>query len=265
MDDDRLQRECYEIVSKLLKRYSWNLLTIEELVTEVLAQVRSENPVEPRSLQTVALTLYSIRLFQACSSSGVEREQGFQEVGTYLFQAINQRPYAPAIGHELVSDALKRSWQGLSQCQAPATFLRFCLYRLRHAETAFWRAQQQLDEHEPWPEELPDEGQWGRKASTAAFIYEETFPTVDDDQCTQLHEKVLQQFAGLYQRFPRAKDQLTAVFWYYFVGLSTEEIAKRVDKGVEQVHVLLSRGRDKLRTDEEFVTLLFDFRENCKD
>ena len=264
MGDDGLRGECHKIVDQLLRRYRWSLLTAEEFVDKLFARAQLEQVTQESHCKNLALNIYSATLHSVCTSPGRDLEKGFREVGYYLFSAIGKDYHADEIKEIIVADALARIWIQIDTCQSPGTFIRFCLYGLQHAKTEYIREQLRLNRGESWPEGRIDDSD-ETNLIDSALIQSGNLPEIDIGECIELRKKILNQFAKLYQRFPRAKRQLEALFYYYFVELGTEEIAHRLETTVNEVYVLLSRGRKHLRTVDEFMELLQAFRANCKD
>lgn len=63
-------------------------------------------------------------------------------------------------------------------------------------------------------------------------------------------------FQELFKRFPKAQRQLLAVYYVYYMNLDREAVADKLATTTKNLDVLLSRGREKLKTDEDFVSLL---------
>lgn len=137
MDESTLWQQCYQIAEKLLNQFNWSLLSVNEFADYLFAQAQQTGIREKDRLRELAMSYYSTILYSACNQQGVSRERGFREVANYLF-AICYRSHITE-ANEIVSDALVRIWSQLERCQSPQAFLRFCLYRLRHAETAYSR------------------------------------------------------------------------------------------------------------------------------
>ena len=263
MGADPLHEECRQVASKLLSRFGWSLLTETELTDKLLERVRLEQVIGVGKLPNLALNIYSTTLYDACTSDGFKREQGFKEVGNYLFRAISNH-YPKEIGETIVFDALVRIWQGIDTCQSPGTFIRFCLYRLQNASTDYLRGQARLDKAEALPEENthdPDE----TPSVPPALVQAENLPEIDIDECGKLRQQIYDEFMKLYQKYPKAKQQLTVIYHVYLMELNVKEVAEKLGTTSKRIHELLSLGRGRVRADLEFVSLLRTFRENCKD
>lgn len=263
MGADPLYEECRQVANKLLRRFDWSLLTETELTDKLLERVRLEQVIGVGKLPDLALNIYSATLYDACTSDGFKREQGFKEVANYLFRAISNH-YPKEIGETIVFDALVRIWQGIDTCQSPGTFIRFCLYRLQNATTAYLREQARLDKAETLPEENTEDLDEASQVPSA-LIQAENLPEIAIDECQKLRVKIYDEFAKLYQKYPKAKGQLAVVFQHYLMDLSVKEVAEKLGTTSKRIHELLSLGRGRVGGDLEFVHLLRRFRENCKD
>lgn len=241
----------------LLNRYSWSLVTEDELVEQMLAASKDDKTTNSENPKKLALTLYSSILYAAFTRDEDKFEQSHSEILRYLSGVIARSYQDPEVKKSILQDALARIWVQREQVKSPETFIRFCLFRLQHAKTAYEREVARRAKHESLEDDLENE-------KPQSLIVEEQFEQVNEDECTQLRKSILKRYDELYQKFSRAQRNLRIVFNYYFDRRTSAEIAKLYEVTVEQVHVILARGREKLCSDALLMQLLLKFRENCK-
>ncbi|MEZ4710937.1 MAG: hypothetical protein R3A44_27310 [Caldilineaceae bacterium] len=256
---EQLFEMCREIVQELATSYRWTLLPQNEIARRVFEDARQEASPAPHQVKNLAINIYSTALHDACMDRA-QQEKAFKELADYLYRRLGNRYSEVAEYAAIVQDALVRIWEEFAQCHAPGTFIRFCEYRLLHAETAYQRARRRAKRFDPLPETDAQETQLH-----AEMWREPHNLTANHNECLELRVRILKRFDELYQKLTRARQQLEAVFTFYFRGISGAEAAKQFGTTSSGFYVLLHRGRSKLQNDDDFMELLREFVTNCKD
>ena len=132
-------------------------------------------------------------------------------------------------------------YQNIHTCRDSAAFLKFAIYQLL---TAFHRLT-------PRREEPSLEGLLEAPDEVEAAV---ELPGDGSDPEAEVEERqtaagFLQWLRGVIEANPRARNQLLAVAMKYLEGWDDEEIAGALGTTVANVHVLRSRGLEKLRAE----------------
>lgn len=262
MSDDLLYSKCQRVIHDLLGKYAWKLLKEEEWVGRLYARALAEQVQTVAQLEKLAVNIYALELFDACGSTGERCERGFREISKFLFRlASGLYGDLDAEAHEIiVQDALARIYVGLGKCKSPGAFLLFCQLRLQHAVDAYRREQKRWNKQDPLPDDEDEDTKTKKE-----LIQPANLPEVSLQDCVELRKQELRRFQELFQRFPKAQRQLLAVYYVYYMKLDREAVVDKLATTTKNLDVLLSRGRVKLGTDEEFVSLLRTIAANCKD
>jgi len=212
---------CQAAARRLIADLDWRLLAEAEFTARAAATL-AERP-EMTPLQACQ-HVYAATLYAACQD-GRRQEQAYAELYDYLYRIACHR--RPELAEDASQEAIELIFRQIHTCREPGAFLCFAWYKLL-------QAIQRLSPHrwqreEPWPD---DDLPWHPPDESAS-----------DDRTERLWDCVRE----IWERHPRARDQLRTVLWKHFDGLSIEEIAGRLQKTPDQVYVLGSRGIAKLR------------------
>jgi DNA-directed RNA polymerase specialized sigma24 family protein len=226
---------CRQIVRQVLARYAWTLVSYEALVQEVLICLEADEAAEP---WPATINVYCRHLYIACTGSeGPDRqERGFIELHRYLydrsFREVQDIPVD--LREEAVNETLFRIWQKLDHYRKPSAFLSNATFEL-------------LNVIRPW---------WSRQLVAVPLdtIAEKTVSDSQGDIAARMIDQEMQEavkrcFDDTLRRYPRARQQLEAVWLKFIVQLDDTAISDCIGKSIASVHVLRSRGLSHLRRD----------------
>jgi RNA polymerase sigma factor (sigma-70 family) len=259
---DAFTESCRQTASKVLQRYNWTLLSKDELTQQLVERVQPGMQTGD-GIERAARTLCSVALYHACHHSDpTVHGKAFTDLSNYLYDfAYRAQGYDPETAADLTQSSLEEIWQRKADCQAPETFLRFCIYCLLHARTNYQRQQNR----NPMDESLSiSEREDGGENLASAKADPNTQMPEEIALCTELYERLAHSFGRVQKSRKRAERQFEVLYQSHVVGLSDQEIAEQLQVTVEQVYVWKSRGRKILCGDAEFVALLSEVMTNCK-
>jgi DNA-directed RNA polymerase specialized sigma24 family protein len=223
-----LGSSCLAAAHELIAAFGWRLLSETELAARAVATLAVQPELTPRQ---VCLNVYSRALYDACRD-GRRQDQAYQELHYYLHRMACRR--RADLADDAAQEAIELIFRQIHTCREPGAFLSFAWYKLLHAirrlSPDHEEAELPTDDLFPWmplDELLPA----GEQAAIGGERVDDLW------RCTRL----------IWQKQPRSHNQLRAVYWKYFDGLSDEEIAELLQTTVELVYVLRSRGLVKLR------------------
>ncbi|NJN17623.1 MAG: RNA polymerase sigma factor [Oscillochloris sp.] len=244
---ETLAEHCKSGVARVLRRYDWCLLAPEELSRRTLAIVQAGAISDP---WVAAVHVYCQCLYSACCNEhdSDRQNRAFLELQQYLFEysfrlAVDI-PYEIRIDY--VNEALFRIWQKRDSYRKPEAFLANAGMELRNVVRSWWMRRRYRQQNPPWQQ-------------PATVLDGQHEP--DDPAAAELFEHVMQEefarrvrtcFHEALQRSPRARQQLEAVWLKYIAGYDDETISRYLDKPVASIHVLRSRGLNRLRADPEW-------------
>lgn len=219
-----VQRACREAVRALMQQYQWRLLSEFDLTARILPTIPTN--ASQQEISGAVKHHYALALYEACSSSGSSREQGYTELHRYLLRLAYR--FWPGHPEDFYDDVAQRAllivFEKISTCEFPAAFFTFARYKLLQANKEEIRARRPEENHP---------------------LDDDFFPSADDsfinEEQTQL---LLEAIAAL-----KNEQEQLAVFYRYFAGLSDKEIAARLGIKPGYVAVLRSRALKKLRRD----------------
>jgi RNA polymerase sigma factor (sigma-70 family) len=125
-----LRAECQRVVHTLTERYSWSLLSEDDLVELSLPLATAAPMVK---LELLVIQAYTVALYQACRQAADEdqREVAYTDLFRYLYRvSFNRRP---EIAEDVVQRALMLIYEQIERCQHPVAFLAFAMYKLKDA------------------------------------------------------------------------------------------------------------------------------------
>jgi RNA polymerase sigma factor (sigma-70 family) len=211
---------CRKAVRELAGRFGWQLLPEDEFAPRCFKVMTEKPAMTPKQ---ACLYVYSQVLYDACQDAR-QQEQAYFELHYYLHRiACRCRPDVAA---DATQEALRLIFEQIHTCRNPRAFLRFAQFKLLQAIKS-------VERRRGWEEEFPEDGK--------------PLKLISEDPDLPSDEDLLHCIRHVLETHPRARDQLRAVLWKYFDELSDEEIARRMGKSPAQVHVLRSRGMEKLR------------------
>jgi RNA polymerase sigma factor (sigma-70 family) len=244
-----LEQRCRQAADALIERHRWQLLDREELARRALGYLRAGVAADPRRAATYT---YSQALYTACSGiQGPERQNlAYTELFHYLYDSAYRR--YPSVCDDATQRALERIYTSFRQCRQPGAFFAFALYQLMNAAKALRRQQARqpqsldtpLDEgDETLGELLPDQG----RADPAAAVI-----------AGELRARFERLAAEFQRRYPRASQQLAALWLKHVEGLDDAAIGSRLGKPVHSVYVLRFRAIEKLRAEPDWRDLAIE-------
>ncbi|MGH2388927.1 MAG: RNA polymerase sigma factor [Chloroflexota bacterium] len=231
------QQRCSEAVERLLARFGWRLLTPSAFALRTYAYLRAGIASDPHRAATYT---YSQALYVACSGAeGAARQNlAYSELFRYLsYRAARQYP---DIRDDAVQSALTRTFAGFARCRRPETFFAFALQQLTDAA----RPPRRQGAGQVRSLDAPI----GEGAATLADL----LPDLDradpvEQAITREQDARLRRMADEFRRnYPRARDQMAALWLKYVDGLSDVEISRRLGKSINNIYVLRSRAIAKL-------------------
>jgi len=243
---DERDLTCREAADGLIVRHGWKLLDPEDLAARSLGLLAANLASTPAR---AVLHAYTLALYTACAGGeGVSRrEQAYVELHRYLYEIARWRYAADA--DELAQVALEMTFVGFVRCREPGAFLRYAIYQLQDAARALHRERGR-------PVDSLDRTLGSERGTFGAMLIDASQP----DPCeTVVRDDLRARFvacaAACERRHPRAGLQLRAVWLKYLGNLDDRSISTQIDKPVNLVHVLRSRGMRLLREQPEFRAL----------
>ncbi len=202
-----------------------------------------------------AVNVYCHCLYLACRGDDgpARQERAFLELQRYLFE-LSFREVAdlpPDLRQEQVNETLLRVWKRIPVYHKPGAFLALAAMELRNVMRPWW-ARPANRERQPWEmpptsiEQAPEQPDGGGDDPDSRAISEE------------LTRQVRDCFDDMLRRYPRARQQLEAVWLKYIGGLSDKAIGEYLEKPIANVHVLRSRGLSRLRAEPSWQQLAKD-------
>jgi RNA polymerase sigma factor (sigma-70 family) len=237
---------CQQIADTCMKRYTWELLDLEEFSRRVCGRLAREPELDARC---VAVQVYTEALYYACSGTeGRQRqERGYIELHAYL-SICAARSYSD-VGADATQLAIEKVYRAFDRCRHPDAFLAFALQKLRDACRAelrqVRRELQSLDVFDT------DEG---KLVGNQRLAMQQADPS-EDVLRHELRQEVAQCGQEFLQRHPRASQQLEVLWMKYIDGIDDREISRRLGKPVSSIYVLRARGIAKLRHDSSWLRL----------
>lgn len=223
---------CHQLAQRLSTRYGWQLLSVDMLVERTLAA----RPVAwtAANLQKAMIDCYAGVLYQACRQSDHpgQREAGYREL--YRLLMGSARKARPDQATERLEEAAQRAlvlvFEQIANCQQPATFLAFALYKLRQA---FTEADRQTAKPIVPLDETVEQGELAQRAT-------DLWQAAEAQRARQ--EQVQAALATLGDE--RVKQVIVLKF---LEGWSDQEIAQQLAITDNHVRVLRNRGLAHLR------------------
>jgi len=231
--ENDVREECRQIVIRVMERFGWQLLSVDEFARRTAASVMRGEVTDP---WRAAINVYCQCLYGACrGDEGRERQDlGFTELHRYLYGLSFRESVdlAPDVRAEAVNETLLRIWKKLDRYHTPGAFLAIAALELRNVLRPLWTRPAVAQ-----PLELLD----ARQMAAEDGDPEQSAMRAD------LRQQVRACFDEVLRRQPRARRQLEAVWLKFIAGLDDETISVYMARPVASVHVLRSRGLNQLR------------------
>lgn len=235
--------QCESVLATFLTSHAWQLLTAQELAIQVWARPLPPGEATQETLMKLAVNCYCESWYAACCASGARRTRAYTELAHYLYDRALHKYSDQATAQEITHEAILLVAQQLDQVQNPGAFLAFALLKLWNAATTYFRQRdRQARRTQPLPGPTLDD-QPGDLIDPQAPL-----PAVITEQ-NELETQVRARIDALMAAAPRARNQLQAVLLKFLHGYSDAEIATALETDVANVHVLRSRGLNRLRED----------------
>ena len=243
-----LRTRCQQIVETLVVRHDWQLWTRVEFAQQIEERVKADE-VDEEALTKLAVNLYCGVWHEACGSSGARRMRAYNELARYLYDRALHKYHDLEMAQEITHEAILLISQQLDQVRNPGAFLAFALLKLWNAATTYFR---QRDRHARRSEPLPDPSDVEQPGEVADLQTPQPEAAVVQGE---LERFVRARIDALIADAPRARSQFQAVLLKFLHGYSDAEIAETLETDVASVHVLRSRGLNRLRTDVVLIRL----------
>ena len=250
IDDSKLL--CSAIVRELIEDYDWRLLAEDAFVQAVLECIPPEGSNDPEQLRKWCINTYCRQaLHPACLGTlgDQKRKRAFEELATYLHRLAHWK--WPHIAEDAVHEALVTVYDRVEQCRNPGAFLAFAIQQLRDAA----RKLSKVETREFSLDKLLEQDFYGDISADKAVGMVEEEGVEEAVLYADLKRQVAARIKQVRRQNPRAHRQLDAVWLRYFRELSNAEIAEVLETTPENVSVLISRGLEKLREDEQLWNL----------
>lgn len=248
-----LAEQCQLVARRLLARNNWQLVEAGDLAALAVAEFAARQDLDgEHGIERLMLSLYVEIMYVACSGAeGRERrELGYAELSRSL-NGVARAKYAD-VAEDAAGEALAETIANFERCRKPRAFLHFalqrlwtCVRRLRRQDSpngvSLDQAVSDADET-PLSERIEDVG----SDPAEAHIGRELADAV---------ARAAEQFRS---KHPRARDQFAALYLKYIDDLSDGEIGLALGTTPENVHVLRSRAKTKLRNDATWRALASD-------
>lgn len=240
IDPDQRLALCQQAARVVIDRHNWRLLdpsslalAASALMESAMASAGAMAQAERACQQVYAQTLY------LAAQDPARQTAAYSELHAYLYRiAQHQRP---ELAEDAAQEAILGVFQTIASCREPRAFLKFAIYQLM---TAFRRlAPQNAAVSAPleWDAPVSQEGEsFGEQMAGSADTQSEV------EQSVRAGE-LLRWLRAVVAANPRARNQILAVVMKYLEGRDDADIAAALDTTVANVHVLRSRGLEKLR------------------
>ncbi|MEM7129181.1 MAG: sigma-70 family RNA polymerase sigma factor [Chloroflexota bacterium] len=250
---NQLEEACRRHIRHLIEKQGWTLLSEDEWLAHVLKhypdRIDLQRGADAESkLQTLCIAIYcEYGLYPACKGvrgDGI-RKQGFEEVAYYLYDRMVYF-LPPQNAEDAAHDAIIELHRTIDKVTTPAAFLSFARQKLRDAVRKIVRNEERM-----LSLELPNEDEGD--VTSGPFD-----PVTADVIQAERAQKVLDAMNRIVEENPRSKEQIKAFVLRHLYGIPIEQIAVRLKKSPDQIYVLISRAKKRLRDDPELRQLLDD-------
>ena len=232
-------RDLFEQAAQaVLSRHAWSLLQESDLAAHAADLLAGVSAPTQTQAERACQQVYAQTLFAAAQDPN-RQATAYREIHAYLYRiALRQRP---DLADDAAQEAILLIYQKIDTCRDCGAFLKFAIYQLmtaynrltpRRLEISLEEPSQISDEGEPLVEMLTGDG------SMEAEIEERA-----------LTKSFLRWLRGVFDANPRAHNQLLAVTMKYLEEYEDSQIAAALDTTIPNVHVLRSRGLEKLRAE----------------
>jgi len=276
VEEKDLFAQCLEASKRILSRWGWRLLTVDELAHRVEAYLtRGEVAVtSPQVIQHATLRLYGCELYQACGhQDGAIREHAFTELWAYLYPIAFQRAEDAALAQDAAQQTLLAVWEKLTQCRDPHSFLNWAtMIVINQVRGAFRQASMVVPGK---GEGETVEGEAPRRQRREVLMTdlrspdrdrereEDEFELVEEvgpDQALLRRESQARLVAAL-ERTLRSPQQRRVIIGLFVEEKGVLELARELDITPANVYTLKSRALARLKGDRDFMETLADLVE----
>lgn len=243
---------CQAVARRLMADNDWRLIGETVFVEAVLAHVPADQALDPQQIRRWCISAYcSQALYPACLGAlGPDSQRrAFEELAGYLERIARRR--WPDVAQEAVQTGLVMIYEKVRLCRTPEAFLAFAIQQVWDAAKKHMRVGQRAVSLEEWQTQLDADGEAADRDIAAAGDEGLEAVTLDAD----LRRQVAARIRVAWQGHPRARRQLEAVWLRYLHELSNEEVARVLETTPQNVSVLINRGLEKLREDDELERL----------
>lgn len=246
------QAECRAVLAPLLAAHDWRLIEVEEFCQRVLQHHASAQEIGQDGILKSAVNVYCESWHAACRSNGERRQRAYTELAHYLYDRALHKYHDAEMAHEITHEAILLIAQQIDQVRNPGAFLAFALLKLWNAATTYFR---QRDRQARRTQPLPDPSEEDQPSEVAD--QSTPLPAITSER-SELERQVRARIEALIAEAPRAQLQFQAVLLKFLHGYSDSEIAEALATDVANVHVLRSRGLNRLRGDTALRQLFED-------
>lgn len=228
--ENSLLDSCRATVRDMMVNYEWRLAAEKELIDRVIA-IAPESVTQSK-LRTLVLQEYTLILYEACRQNDYDqrKELAFTELYRFIYRAAIRK--WPDMAEDLAQQALMLVYEQIEHCRKPAAFLKFALFKLRQTETQLTRV---LEKTRAEGQEEPYHQRCAGGQSPSPYMQ-------------AIRSEQLQVLLQAISQIPDSRKQ-EVIIHKYFLGMSDEEIAMRLDITANHVRVLRNRGIARLKKD----------------
>ena len=251
---DHLDQEYWRVIDGLLRRYHWRLIKREEFFRRIHTAARENSQA---TLSYIAFGIYNEVLHRACSGAEgpLRWEQGYKEL--FLMLCAGVRSKYPQVWEDLAQTAIELTCAQFERCAVPSFFFGFAWGHLQNAVRKEYPHLRRKDTRVDLSLELT--------VGDTNLTLSETIPSEDDAFFDQLlvaefRAELLAILTDIERENPKARDQFAAVRLKFLDGEDSETISRILHVSVDNVYVLLHRGKVKLKADQRIVRLWRDMQ-----
>lgn len=255
-----LATRCRREASRLLSRYSWSMLNVDELTERAMVHVKETS--SDLSVKYACLRVYSEELHRAIFCDNWELVNlAFQELRNYLEPIANYKAGSEDMD-EFVQRTQAKIWEKRSDCEQPTYFLIWAKQILIREigqdirKKTFRPKSDGSDESDRKRirreiEMVIDEGEEDERP----MEFPDKAPPVDNDI---LREEATRRFLTLLETEFRSDNQRTVIIELFLNERSPLEVAKKIGCSVSNLFLLKFRALRNLKNYPEAIEALRD-------
>lgn len=242
--------QCREVAARLVARNRWRLVSAADLAARAMAELpRRRDLAGEHVLERLIVSLYVEALYHACSRAEGDARWalGYSELADYL-HAVARAKYG-AVAEDAAREAVLATLESFGACRNPRAFLMFALQRL-------WTCVRRLRRQEPPRATSLDQPAGDLDGPPLGERVEDPgSDPADQYGSRELVGEVARAAAAFHRDHPRARDQFAALYLKYIELLSDQEIGQALGTSPENVYVLRSRAKKRLRATADWRAL----------